>query len=150
MGIQRFAPDASTPGGWARSATVTVHRVGADGAVSAPTPFAELFLGNARYGRARLGNLDHGAEGMVGDRDGRLFVATRLGVQVFDPGGRLLGVVTLPALPLERNPKRPLSCTFGGSGMATLYVTCGDRVYAVETRTAGVPLPELWPRDPAE
>lgn len=125
----------------AKSAMITVFAVGADGALSDPRPFTELFLGNTRYGRAQLGRLDVGVEGMATDREGRLFIATKPGVQVFTPEGRLLGVVTFPDLPVERNPKRPLSCVFGGREMATLYVACGDEVFAVPTRTTGFLLP---------
>lgn len=125
----------------AKSAMVTVFTVAPDGALNDPRPFAELFVGNARYGRAQLGRLDPGVEGMTTDRDGRLFVTTKPGVQVFSPEGRLLGVVTFPDLPVDWRPKRPLSCAFGGPEMATLYVACGDEIFAVSTRTTGFLLP---------
>jgi gluconolactonase len=78
---------------------------------------------------------------MATDREGRLFIATKFGVQVFNPEGRLLGVVTFPDLPVDWDPKQPLSCAFGGSEMSTLYVACGDEIFAVPTRTAGFLLP---------
>ena len=73
------------------------------------------------------------AEGMVADGESRLYVATQFGVQMFSPAGRLLRVVNLPVAP-DWRPKKPLSCVFGGEDMSTLYVACGDEVFAVLTR----------------
>lgn len=111
--------------------------VGSDGSLSNRRAFAELFRADTRYGQPRSRPAPCQAEGMAADGEGRLYVATQFGVQVFSPAGRLLGVVTLPVAP-DWRPKKPLSCVFGGADMSTLYVACGDEVYAVRTRMATI------------
>lgn len=63
-------------------------------------------------------------DGMACDRTGRYYITSALGVQVFDPTGRLCGVLAKP------DPAAPLtSCTLAGEGHNTLFVTNGSRVY---------------------
>lgn len=63
-------------------------------------------------------------DGMACDRAGRYYITSALGVQVFDPTGRLCGVLSKP------DPAAPLtSCTLAGEGHNTLFVTNGSRVY---------------------
>ncbi|HLQ45922.1 MAG TPA: SMP-30/gluconolactonase/LRE family protein, partial [Planctomycetaceae bacterium] len=73
-----------------------------------------------------------GSDGMTIDKDGRLYVATAAGLQMFDPTGRLSGVIHKP-----QNKSLSNVC-FGGAGLAFLYVTNGDKVYRRKTKTAGV------------
>jgi enterochelin esterase family protein len=64
-----------------------------------------------------------GGDGMTTDTMGRFYVATTLGVQVFDPTGRHCGVLTKPA------DKSMTSVTLAGPKHEYLYVTCGDTIY---------------------
>ena len=121
----------------AESAHIWALDIGADGSLSNRRPFAELFVEDGRYGKPRTQPVDVQAEGMTADRKGRLYVATRSGIQIFSPGGDLLGTATFPDLPLSWNPKRPLGCLFGGPDLSTLYVSCGDEVFAISTLTRG-------------
>ena len=73
---------------------------------------------------------DTGADGMRMDRDGRLYVATRLGVQVCDQPGRVQCILPTP------NGKVSNLC-FGGENFDTLFATCGDRVYKRKLKTQG-------------
>jgi sugar lactone lactonase YvrE/enterochelin esterase-like enzyme len=73
---------------------------------------------------------DSGADGLRVDRDGRLYVATRMGVQVCDQAGRVNCIVPTP------NGKISNLC-FGGEGFDTLFVTCGDRVYKRKLKVQG-------------
>jgi gluconolactonase len=57
---------------------------------------------------------DTGGDGMAIDNDGRLYVTAALGVHVFAPDGRRLGLIP--------TPRRPISLAFSGSGKRTLYV----------------------------
>ena len=75
---------------------------------------------------------------MTLDSAGRLYVTSRHGLQVFSPAGRLLGVVDFPDVPLEWDRVRPLTATFGGADMSTLYVTSGAQVFALTTRATGI------------
>ncbi|QDK81949.1 gluconolactonase [Spirosoma sp. KCTC 42546] len=65
---------------------------------------------------------DAGANGLKTDRDGRLYVASRLGIQVCDQAGRVNAILPIP----NRNVS---NICFGGSNFDILYATCGDKVY---------------------
>lgn len=73
------------------------------------------------------------SDGMTVDDQGRLYVATAAGLQVFDPTGRLSGVIAKPQNKFLSNVK------FGGEKFDYLYVTCQDKVYRRKTRTTGTP-----------
>ncbi|MBL8796809.1 MAG: SMP-30/gluconolactonase/LRE family protein, partial [Planctomycetia bacterium] len=74
---------------------------------------------------------ESGAAGMCVDAAGRLYVATTVGVQCFDPTGRLNGVLLNPTT------TPPTAVTFGGPNFDLLYVACGDRLFARETKAQG-------------
>ncbi|HEY2343042.1 MAG TPA: SMP-30/gluconolactonase/LRE family protein [Chthoniobacteraceae bacterium] len=65
---------------------------------------------------------DSGADGMRVDRNGNLYVATRLGVQICDQAGRPNAIIPTP------NGK-VANLTFGGKNFDTLYAACGDKIY---------------------
>ncbi|HEX3871302.1 MAG TPA: SMP-30/gluconolactonase/LRE family protein [Pirellulales bacterium] len=72
------------------------------------------------------------ADGMTIDSAGRLYVASLVGLQVFDPTGRLIGVILKPQT-------GPLSnVVFAGPKLDTLYVTAGDKVYRRKVQAAGL------------
>lgn len=75
-----------------------------------------------------------GSDGMAVDKDGRLYVATAAGIQMFDPTGRLGGAIAKPQ-PFK-------SCSnirFGGPKFEYLYATAADKVYRRKTKTSGPP-----------
>lgn len=84
---------------------------------------------------------DSGADGMKCDRDGRLYVATRMGIQVCDQAGRVNCILPLP------NGKVSNLC-FAGEKFDTLYATSGDRVFKRKMKVQGV-LPYAEPLKPA-
>jgi sugar lactone lactonase YvrE/enterochelin esterase-like enzyme len=86
---------------------------------------------------------DAGADGMRVDRDGRLYVATKLGIQVCDQAGRVNCIIPTPN-------GRVANLTFGGEKFDVLYATCGDKVYKrrVEVRGANAFEPPLKPKPP--
>ena len=73
---------------------------------------------------------DSGADGLRCDTDGRVWVATRLGLQVCDQAGRVNCIIPTP------NGKVS-NLTFGGERFDTLYCTCGDRVYSRKVKVRG-------------
>lgn len=73
---------------------------------------------------------DSGADGMRVDRDGRLYVATRLGIQVCDQAGRVNCILPTPN-------GRVANLCFGGEHFDTLFATCGDRVYKRKLKVKG-------------
>ncbi|HEY3135218.1 MAG TPA: SMP-30/gluconolactonase/LRE family protein [Blastocatellia bacterium] len=81
------------------------------------------------------------ADGIRVDRDGRLYVATRLGIQVCDQAGRVNAIIPTP------NGKVS-NLTFGGENFDTLFATCGDKVYKRKLKVKGA---QAWdaPNKPA-
>lgn len=73
-----------------------------------------------------------GSDGMAVDMNGRLYVATYAGLQMFDPTGRLGCVIAKPQNKFLSN------ATFGGPDRKYLYVTCSDKVYRRLTKVKGV------------
>ena len=70
------------------------------------------------------------ADGMKVDREGRLYVATALGVQICDQPGRVHAIIPTPN-------GRITNLTFGGPKFDTLYATCADKVYKRKLNTTG-------------
>jgi sugar lactone lactonase YvrE/predicted alpha/beta superfamily hydrolase len=73
-----------------------------------------------------------GADGMAVDADGRVYIATPLGVQVFDQIGKCHAIISAP------QPGPLSNVEFGGPNMEDLYVTNGDKVFKRKTRVKGV------------
>jgi gluconolactonase len=73
---------------------------------------------------------DSGADGMRVDRDGRLYVATRMGIQVCDQAGRVHCIIPTPN-------GRVANLCFGGEKFDTLFAACGDRVYLRKLKVRG-------------
>ncbi|MCC2668093.1 MAG: gluconolactonase [Armatimonadetes bacterium] len=73
---------------------------------------------------------DAGADGMRMDRDGRLYVASRLGIQICDQAGRVHLILPTPN-------GRVSNLSFGGANFDTLYATCGDKVYKRKLKIRG-------------
>jgi len=77
------------------------------------------------------GTVDDGADGMTFDREGRLYVCTHMGVQVFDASGRVIGIINKPQNQWLAN------AAFGGPNLDYLYVCNGNHLYRRKTRTQG-------------
>jgi sugar lactone lactonase YvrE/enterochelin esterase-like enzyme len=73
---------------------------------------------------------DSGADGLRTDRDGRLWVATRMGIQVCDQAGRVNCILPTPN-------GRVANFTFGGPDFDVLYAACGDKVYSRKLKVKG-------------
>ncbi|MBI5683839.1 MAG: SMP-30/gluconolactonase/LRE family protein [Verrucomicrobia bacterium] len=77
---------------------------------------------------------ESGADGMTVDRDGRLYVTTRMGVQVCDQAGRVNAILPTP------NGRVSAVC-FGGADGDTLFAACGDRIFKRKLKVKGA---QLW------
>ena len=55
-----------------------------------------------------------GGDGLTVDTKGNLYITSGLGLQVFAPDGKQLGIIALP--------EQPANCDFGGPDMKTLYL----------------------------
>ena len=71
-----------------------------------------------------------GPDGVKVDREGRVYVAVAQGVWVFDPEGRLLGILALPA--------RPANLAWCDPDARGLAITAVDAVYYVRLRVEGL------------
>lgn len=102
-------------------------RVNADGSLSGGEKNLEL--------RTPVGKADSGGDGLTTDAESRYWITSHVGLQVFDAGGRLGGVVVRP------QEKGTVSCAFGGPDRAYLYVCSSDKVFRRRTLTRGAVIP---------
>lgn len=70
------------------------------------------------------------ADGLKVDRNGLLYVATRMGIQVCDQAGRVNFIIPTPN-------GRCTNLVFGGEKFDTLYATCNEKVYRRKLNTTG-------------
>lgn len=101
--------------------------VNADGGLSGGERNLEL--------RTPIGKADSGGDGMTTDAQGRYWITSHVGIQVFDAGGRLGGVVSRP------QEKGTVSCAFGGPKGEFFYVCSSDKVFRRRTLTQGARIP---------
>jgi gluconolactonase len=101
------------------------YRVRPDGTVDAREPFYDFYV--------PVWADDSGAAGIAMDKDGRAYVATRAGVQIFDRNGRVAAILPLPGNAAATN------LCFGGRSFDTLYVAGGGKVYRRKLHVEGAP-----------
>jgi gluconolactonase len=92
--------------------------VQSDGTVKNRRPFLQL--------QDIPADKESGADGMAIDREGRIYVTSVVGIQVFDPAGKYLG-----RLRGARN------LAFGGPDKRTLYLTAADGFFRVKMLSQG-------------
>lgn len=119
-----------------RGEHVWTLRVGADGSLSAKDRYMTMRLpvdpkGEFKFNEAPPKNPASGGDGMTSDAAGRYYVATALGVQIFDPTGRMCGVLPKPS------DKGMTSVGFGGAKRDYLYITCGDKIFRRQVQATG-------------
>lgn len=137
--LQRIAADIERPNGiqlspdekvlyvantWGEH--VLAYDIADDGSVGPRRNFARL----AGYRKTDTG-YSSGADGLAVDAQGRVYVASTVGVQVFSPKGEALGVIELP--------KPPQNLAFAGADKRTLYVVGRGAAYRIVTLAAGNP-----------
>jgi gluconolactonase len=92
-------------------------------------PSGSLRVGSGRLFARMDPDTPGGPDGVKVDRDGRVYVAVAQGIWVYDPGGRLLGIIAVPA-----RPANLAWCDPDGRGLA---ITAVDAVYRVRMRVEG-------------
>ena len=85
--------------------------------------------------RAPVGKADSGGDGMTTDAAGRYWITSHLGIQMFDAGGRMGGIVSRP------QDKGTVSCAFAGPDRSYLYVCNADKIYRRKTLTKAADVP---------
>jgi gluconolactonase len=91
-------------------------RIGKDGKLDSLDRYYSL--------QVKPGDKGCGVTAMVMDAGNLLYAATPLGVQVFDPTGRLCGVILPPS------KEEMTAITIGGKDADTLFVAAGDKIYS--------------------
>lgn len=99
-------------------------RVEADGNLAHGGRYMEL--------RTPNGKTDSGGDGSTTDSAGRYYITSHVGIQMFDPTGRMGGVIAKP------QNKGAVSVAFAGPNLEYLYVACSDKVYRRKTQAKGV------------
>ncbi|MBL6763934.1 MAG: SMP-30/gluconolactonase/LRE family protein [Verrucomicrobiae bacterium] len=120
----------------ARGMHVWVFRVEADGSLKFKEPFMTFrtAVDNTKKhpdGRSPVYKGFCRGDGMTSDMEGRWYVATELGVQFFDPAGRISGVLPNPGA------KGMTSVCLAGTKRDWLYATCGDTIYRRQVKAEG-------------
>jgi gluconolactonase len=103
---------------------VLAYDIAADGSVSAQKKFAKL-----KSVRKTANGTISGADGLAVDAEGRLYVATAAGIQIFTAAGKSLGIIELP--------KAPQNVAFAGPDKKTLYSVGRGAVYRIAMLTSG-------------
>lgn len=103
---------------------VWAYRLEADGQLSFGEPYMTL--------RLPFGSEQSKGDGATTDIEGRYYVTSALGIQMFDATGRISGVISKPSLSGVSNVE------FAGTKHQYLYVTAGGEVYRRLTKTRGL------------
>ena len=98
----------------------------------------------AKYGSVRIPGhkdpalaADNGADGLAIDNDGRLYVATNLGVEIFSSRGAHLGVIPVVwGGPFDL--QKPQNVAFAGLDRKTLYIVGAGAVFKVRMLAQGI------------
>ena len=87
-----------------------------------------------RYGWLHVPDTEENAwpDGLKCDTAGRIFVATRMGIQVLDQMGRVNAIIPAPP-----SNSQTSNVYFGGPASDVLYVTAGDKVFRRKLKTKG-------------
>jgi gluconolactonase len=113
---QLYVTESTSNGVW-------VYQIQPDGTLAHKQKLGWLHTNDADQGAAWSG-------GLQCDREGRVFVTSRLGIQIADQIGKVQAILPIPA-------GEASSVTFGGPEFDTLYVTAGDKVYRRKLKVQG-------------
>ena len=117
---------------------VWVYKIKADGTLTY----------KQHYGWLHVPDADDNAwgDGLKCDTAGRVYIATRLGVQILDQLGRVNAILPVPPAKGQVS-----NICFGGTDFNIMYITCWDKVYRRKLKTRGInyfdqPLKPVGPR----
>jgi len=119
-----LSPDDSTLFvGDAAGSAIWAFRVETDGMLTAGEPYCPL--------RTKPGEKESGVTCVLSDTVGRIYAGTPIGVQIFDPTGRLCGVLNRPC------EGKLTALAFGGTDLNVLYMACGDSLFSRQMLAKG-------------
>ena len=109
---------------------VWAYDVAEDGSLTNKRQFAMIALTpEVLEAKTPADRFDSGADGTAVDTDGRYYVATRTGVQIFLPDGTPAGTISMA--------QYPVSLTFGGPNNDVLYMVGESSVWSIQTKVRG-------------
>ncbi|MEP7107528.1 MAG: SMP-30/gluconolactonase/LRE family protein [Ferruginibacter sp.] len=101
---------------------VWIYKINTDGTLAYKQRFGWLHVPDA--------STNAWSDGLKCDTAGRVYVASRLGIQVLDQLGRVNAIIPVPT-------GQASNCCFGGADFSVLYVSCGDKVYRRKLKVRG-------------
>lgn len=104
---------------------VLAYEIRADGSLGPRRDFARL----AGWRVDAPNGPSSGADGLAVDAQGRLYVASSAGIEVFDATGRALGVISVP--------KQPQNLAFAGPDKKQLFVVGRGAAWRIDTLAQG-------------
>jgi gluconolactonase len=108
----------------AGGAHVWAWQIQNDGSLAAGAPFMTM--------RLATGKETAQGDGATTEAQGRYFVTTEIGIQIFDTAGRLSGILDKP------DPAgKVVSVEFAGPKHDVLYVASGDKIFSRQLKTPG-------------
>jgi enterochelin esterase family protein len=119
-----------------RGVNVWTFHIEADGSLTAKTPAMTLRTPvdpkatNATPDKPVYKTASSG-DGMTCDAQGRYYVSSAVGVQIFAKDGSLLGILANPG------EKNMTSAAFAGAHQAYLHVICGDKIFRRKVQATG-------------
>lgn len=111
--------------------------VKADGTLTNRRNFAKYKSVKQAGSRDPLLAEDNGADGLAVDADGRVYVATNVGVEVFSRTGEYLGAIPAIWGAEAFSLKKPQNLAFSGPDKRTLYIVGSGAVFKVRTLAQG-------------
>ncbi|MCK4966312.1 SMP-30/gluconolactonase/LRE family protein [bacterium] len=145
--IQRAAADFTSPNGIiftpdekmllvvdTQETHVHAYDVKSDGSLHNHRIWGNVTLPPYKQGKKKPRS---GSVGVAMDEEGRLYVATDLGLEVFTAEGNSLGVIKMEEF------KRPLNMTFDRKNPYTMIITAYESVYSLKMNTRGISFPQL-------
>jgi gluconolactonase len=105
---------------------ILAYDIAGDGSISNRRNFAKL----EGWKKGEDDAWSSGADGLALDDEGRLYVASNAGVEVFAAKGEVLGVIPIP--------KKPQNLAFAGPGKKTLYVVGRGAAYKIPLLAPGI------------
>jgi gluconolactonase len=109
---------------------VWAYDVAEDGSLSNKRRFAQMFLtGDVLSAEKPDDRFNSSGDGTAVDTDGRYYVATKSGVQIFQADGTFVGSIWAP--------QYPVNITFGGPDNDVLYMVGESSAWKVQTKVKG-------------
>lgn len=127
-----MSPDQTTIYQAQPGAEIIAWQYGTNGSLNQRQPYCKLQLDSEAVVNP---------QSLCVDTEGRLYVATSLGIQVCDQAGRVNFIIP--------TPKPAHDVCFGGKDLSELFIACGDTIYKRPTKVHGVVSGQQAPIKPA-